>query len=543
MLGPPFCGPQHRAPTCREGVVGSCESGKTAGVDDAADFRPVQVTRGSGSPPATAGPDSALDLDAHLDNADRLLLEAGSLTAAREVFAAAARASLRAGDAHRLARAALGLGGLWVHEHRTAVEAARVTMWQERALAGLEPSSSLAVRLRTRLAAERDYRRGTTEEIVAALASARAADDPIVLAEALSLTHHCLLGPEHAHLRLELADELLRVASLTQRVVDEVLGLLWRTVDLLLAGDPHADRSVRELTDVTQRQGLGAVDFVLAAIRVMLLVRQGDLAGAEAAAQACYHRGEQVGDADALGWYVAQLFNVRWFQGRLPELLPTLRAVVDSPTLAGPNEALLTAAAVAQAQAGEVQGAAVSVRRIRADGLVTLPRSSTWLVTLAGMVEAAAALADESLAGEAAGLLQPYVGQPIMASLAVVCFGSAAYALGRAGMVTGDHATAERHLRAAVVANERLGHLPAAAAAEERLRELSRLRQDLLHPAVTAARTAAGWRICWGDHGATVPDSVGAHYLAVLIGRPGDAVSAWELVRGADQPLMSSGEC
>jgi hypothetical protein len=86
--------------------------------------------------------------------------------------------------------------------------------------------------------------------VLAALDAARCGGDPVVLADALSLAHHCLLGPEHADRRLNLADELLAVAGLTGRTMDSVLGLLWRTVDLLLAADPHAQRSLRELAFV-----------------------------------------------------------------------------------------------------------------------------------------------------------------------------------------------------------------------------------------------------------------------------------------------------
>ena len=156
---------------------------------------------------------------------------------------AAAQTALIAKNYEGLARAALGLGGLWVHEHRTAVAAARVAAWQRLALEQLSPASPLAFRLANRLAAEADYAAGTSGRILAAVETARSAPDPIALAEALSLAHHCLLSPDQASARLELAEELLGVAAITGRPVDAMLGLLWRTVDLFLIGDPHAERS------------------------------------------------------------------------------------------------------------------------------------------------------------------------------------------------------------------------------------------------------------------------------------------------------------
>jgi hypothetical protein len=138
------------------------------------------------------------------------LLEEGRLGEARHHFWLDARAGA-AGDAEGLATAALGLGGIWVHEHRSTLERARVDVLQRKALDGLDPSSSLARRLRIRLAAEQTYVTGDTRPILTELEQARERSDPLELAEALSLAHHCLLGPHDHQLRLRLADELITI--------------------------------------------------------------------------------------------------------------------------------------------------------------------------------------------------------------------------------------------------------------------------------------------------------------------------------------------
>ena len=116
-----------------------------------------------------------------------------------------------------MARAAIGLGGMWVHEHRSAVDAARVEAQQLRALSLVDPKSAVGLRLRMRLAAEADYRAGSSAEVLRLLDEVRRIEDPIALAEGISLAHHCLLGPAHGDLRLALADELLRVGASTDR--------------------------------------------------------------------------------------------------------------------------------------------------------------------------------------------------------------------------------------------------------------------------------------------------------------------------------------
>src|SRR5262247_3229174 len=93
-----------------------------------------------------------------LARGERALHLDGDLTSARDWFDRAYAEAEAAGDALVMASAALGLGGLWVHEHRTAAEAARVEARQRAALARTDPRSPITLRLRARLAAEADYR-------------------------------------------------------------------------------------------------------------------------------------------------------------------------------------------------------------------------------------------------------------------------------------------------------------------------------------------------------------------------------------------------
>ena len=66
----------------------------------------------------------------------RELLEAGRLAEAREQLWHEAQVAETEGDAVSFAAAALGLGGIWVHEHRSTLELARVVELQRRALGG-----------------------------------------------------------------------------------------------------------------------------------------------------------------------------------------------------------------------------------------------------------------------------------------------------------------------------------------------------------------------------------------------------------------------
>jgi hypothetical protein len=336
------------------------------------------------------------------------------------------------------------------------------------ALSGVGRESTLALRLRVRLAGESDYRAAGHSEILAMLEETRLAGDPVARAEALSIAHHCLLGPDHGKLRQTLALDLIGESSRTGRRVDRLMGLLWHTVDLFLSAHPHAERRLGELRKDLAEDDFLAVGFVVNAIRVMLSIRAGRFDEAEKQAQVCAEFGELVGDADAIGWYGAHLVAIRWFQGRLDELLPMLDQMVHFSTLSVVDNSYFAARAVAAALAGDRRKAASSLARLVGNDLAELPKSSTWMVSMNGAAEAAYRLGDVETAARVYELLKPFADLPVMASLAVACFGSAHYPLGVASMAVGERDRAVWHLHTAIQHNLALANWPAVTLCEAR---------------------------------------------------------------------------
>jgi tetratricopeptide (TPR) repeat protein len=485
----------------------------------------------------------------------RALAVDGDLAAGRRSFDRAYREAERGGDGEAMALAALGLGGLWVHEQRSAAEAAVVRDRLRRALSLVDSSSLLALRLRARLAAEADYHTGGHAAILTVLEEARRAGDPVALAEALSLAHHCVLGPDHGKARRVLAQELIGEGARTGRRSDTLMGLLWQTVDLFLDADPHAERRLTELRDLLAQRDHLAIGFVVSAIEVMRAIRAGRLDQAEEQALACARRGEEAGDADATGWYGAQLVAIRWYQGRVGELLPMLHELVHSPTLSAIDNSYFAGLAVAAATVGDRRQAIGALARLRGRELAELPRSSSWLVSMYGIVEAAYLLGDAQTAAEAYELLRPYPHLPMMASLGVACFGSARHALGVACLTTGDLDRAVEHLRGAVRDNLAFGHWPAAALSRARLLQALRqrgapgdeqaARRELAavsalglpapgSAAVTCERRGRKWWVEMGTQGVLVDHGVGLLHLAALLANPGREIPAVDLAAGAD---------
>ncbi|WP_440064541.1 hypothetical protein [Streptosporangium sp. OZ121] len=497
----------------------------------------------------------------------------GDLRSSRECFDAAYRAAESEGDGQAMAFAALGLSGLWVHEHRGVMAAASIEARLRHALSVVDPRSSPALRLRVRLAAEADYRSGGHTAVLAALEEARRAGDPAAWTEAVSLAHHCLLGPGQSETRHELARELIAAGFRTSCRGDLLMGLLWRTVDHVLDADPHAERHLAELRGLLAQQDHLAIGFVVRAIDVMLGIRAGRLEQAEAEAAACAERGRRAGDADAAGWYGAQMVAIRWYQGRIAELVPMLAEEVNSPTLSAVDNSYLAALAVAAATAGDHRQAAGALARLRGGDLALLPRSSSWLVTMHGVVEAAHLLGDTEASAAAYELLGPFAGLPMVASLGVACFGSARHALGVAALTMGDAQRAVEHLQMAVRGNLAMGHWPAAVLSRVRWAQALALRAEAgdaaeaarqlevatseaaelgmvlpggrgPHAAVTAAghggrrplmecrREGRRWRVGLGSRSVHVEHSLGMAYLAILLANPRYEIPAIELAAG-----------
>ncbi|GAB3980390.1 hypothetical protein GCM10029978_078320 [Actinoallomurus acanthiterrae] len=497
------------------------------------------------------------------------VLMSGRLAEARVLFGRAVDAATAEGNRIELARAALGLGGVWVNEHRSRPDHERVLGLQRRALASLLPGEHrLRCRLTVRLAAEDVYQGGPVDPVLDALEEARRLGHSDVLAEALSLTHHALLAPRYARTRLKLAEELIAVASPAGAGMLVLMGLCWRATDLFHLGDPRAPRALAELRDRADALNCRSVLYIAEVMETMLLIRAGRLEEAEARAAECFELGSEVGDADAFAYLGAQLVTIRWLQERDAEMLPLLEEIVGSPTLIPAEFGLQATAAVLAARVGEHGKARRILDELTASGLAALPESSTWLGGMMSIVETAFLLGDAAVAREGYDLLTPYAELSITPSLAVTCLGSVERPLGMAALAFGRPDRAVEHLERAATAGRLLGNRPLTAVTLGDLAEalLRRHRPgdreraaDLLEQArheaeavglksradrfaqrsrvldeghATIRRQGRMWILSLGDHQAVVPHRLGVGYLARLLTSP-HPISALELATSA----------
>ncbi|MFI6316637.1 hypothetical protein ACIBG8_03920 [Nonomuraea sp. NPDC050556] len=460
----------------------------------------------------------------------------GDLGAARACFEAAYQ---EAHEPESTAAAALGLSGLWVHEHRTVSEAATVRGRQVRALSLIDAGSPLALRLRARLAAEEDYRAGSHTAILALLPQVRRYGDAVALAEALRMAYHCAMGPPHGELRAALVTELIAQAPRTGRRCDPLMASLLRTVDLFMAGDPGAKRALGELRSHLTAADHLAAGFVAAGLEVMLAIRSGRLRHAEQLASACARLGAAAGDHSVQARHLGQLATIRWYQGRIGELVPLLSELVNSRLLGATDNSFFAILAAAAATVGQRRLAKTMLARLCGRDLAAIPRTSSWLVTMYCVAEAAFLLRDATISAQAYPLLAPYAHLPVLASFGVTCLGSVQHALGVLALTGGDSEAAVEHLRAAVQDNLALGHAPAAALSRARLAQARTLASGGAvtlpseEPALVLRRQGGGWRLAMNDRAMFVAHSVGMDHLARLLASPGRPIAAGDLAAAA----------
>ena len=203
-----------------------------------------------------------------------------------------------------------------------------------------------------------------------------------------------------------------------------------------------------------------AVAFVARAIDVMVAMRAGDLVVAERLAEDCFCAGATAGDADAEAWYGAQLLAIRWMQGRSAELLdagPRPRPGADG---ARAQRLVRRGDGERRRRRRRARPGPSGAGRLRAGGLRDGRLAELLAGDAGGGGRCGARVGDAELAAEVGALLAPFAELPVMASLAVACFGSAHHPLGIAAMAAGDVDAAIAHFEAAVAANLRLGNVP-----------------------------------------------------------------------------------
>ena len=151
--------------------------------------------------------------------------------------------------------------------------------------------------------------------------------------------------------------ELTTQAERTKPRGGALRGVFQRAVDLLPTGDAHAHQWLTEARDLLAREDRQEIRYAVGAIEAMLEIRVGRLTRSERLAQECARLGAEFGYGPLVTLRASQLIAIRWYQGRLDELVPAMRSIA----VASPFDAALpshrSALAAGLAVAGEPEEA------------------------------------------------------------------------------------------------------------------------------------------------------------------------------------------
>jgi tetratricopeptide (TPR) repeat protein len=526
----------------------------------------------------TPAPDPVLrgELLADLGDAERRV---GDVEAARRTFEQAMALARRLEPARGgplLARAVLGIAGSGAEVGRA--DPALVQLLDD-ALAAIAPADGpLRARLLARLAAELAYvpddaRHGRLSE--EAVAMAERLGDPETLGYALAKRNVVLMEPSNAVERRELASSIIELARRTGDRELAAEGRGWRLFTHLELGDlAGVERDLDglcRLAEETRHPHYLWLATMFRAMRALLAARFDE---AEQLAGEALALGQRHADPNALVAYGAQLYVLRWGQGRLDEIEPLLR---DFAAQHRSQPVWESARAHHLAMTGRLDEA--RMRFVPAcDSFLGLSRDVTWLPNAGLLGETCAVLADRARAPILHGLLRPFASQQLVAGPGAASFGAAGRVVGLLAAAMEQWDEALDQLDRAEALNERMGALAwvaqtaidraAVLVARDGPRDREAARASLARARALATRldlrrvltcvetiaTRLGdeeaeippverqllrhegdhWTVEFAGRALRVRDAKGIRLLAQLLRRPGEEVHVVTLVAAAD---------
>jgi len=431
--------------------------------------------------------------------------------------------------------------------------------------AGRDMEDSLRARVLARLAREllADPGAGVRRRALAdeALALARAAGEPAVLAEVLDARLHALWDPAAAGDRLAAASEIIDLARAAGDDAQERSGMFWRFIALMELGRvSEAESALAAFERAAQLAGDAEALVMVTARHAMLATLRGRYGEALRLAALVLQAGNRIGFADTSALVSLLRGMVLVEQGPPERAAEAVVALLDSARHQ-PGHLYEATAAGVLATLGRSAEAAAELQRALPQ--VLQGSGPRWQAAAASLAVAASAVGDREAAGELHAALAPYRGRLIIQGGANAvpypvshCLGLLTAALGRwdeAVALFSEAASLAGEIGALpAVAHARAGLADALAArsgpgdqgAAEDQRRQARSIAERLGMGVLLARLPPGanlWRLrrdngdwlleAGGEH-ARMRDARGLHYLRALLAVAGRDIPALDLVAG-----------
>ncbi|WP_447007866.1 ATP-binding protein [Saccharothrix isguenensis] len=353
---------------------------------------------------------------------------------------------------------------------------------------------------------------------------ARGGGDDDALTTGLWSAHETAPGIANAEQRLALTEELISVSRRSGDHNTEHFAASFRWVALVELGDPRYAEQVTAFVALSERLGLTRFSFSSAIDQCIVFTMQGRFAEAEA----MLAKATELGASSHPGFRLMYL-HLRWAlllpQGRFAEL-DELAVEIAASTHPCPG----LPAGIAALERGDVETARGHLDRHSPDDRYQQMFEPLWLRFHARF---ALATGDREVAARVREQLAPHRGKWLVSLYGCDISGPVDLWLGVVDMVLGRCAEAVEELRAAQRSAERLNARPWAALARRHLAEAPG-SSATAEPDPSAPREFRRdgdvWTLTYGGSTVRTPDSKGLRDLHVLLGRPGEPVSAVSLL-------------
>ena len=372
-----------------------------------------------------------------------------------------------------------------------------------------------------------------------ALQRAQGVGSPELLADCLDAALAAHWGPDELDIRRVLANRLDEVAA---HVLDPEARLQAHLWGLMVACEgldlPAMHRQMRALELLGEESSKAL--FFAASRRLMLDLLRGRTDTAARLMGLASAAAEQASLADA--WMVLKAMAA-YSAAQSGDTAACEAGAAECEAFASAEgiTVVLAEAAFLWVCAGRLERARALVYRFHGPVLDDLPRDVNWLLTLQCVLEAALAVGDRAVVKGAAQLLAPYGDRAVFNAGGVMFHGVTDDTLARASALLGDADNAGRLAARALATYERLGaqwwrdRLAAWSPPSESPGPLGPRRVDL-------RPTHGGlWLVGPEEAAVPLPGLRGFGYLRELVRRPGQPVSALDLVGAGKGVAVESG--
>jgi tetratricopeptide (TPR) repeat protein len=198
------------------------------------------------------------------------------------------------------------------------------------------------------------------------------------------------------------------------------------------------------------------IQWIVCHARALIAILEGRFAEAEAHAEQGLDMGRRSHGDQAEGVYGMQMFTIRREQGRLAEVAPIIKRLIDD----NPSEPFWRPGfALVALELGFDDASARILAEVAESGF-SFPRDAKRSTTLAYLAEICAGLGDKPRAEELYEILKPYRHMTITAGVASVCYGAAGRFLGQLAAVLDAWDEAEQHFESALELDRSMGAAP-----------------------------------------------------------------------------------